>query len=149
MGENIFSWSKTAATNSGADSSINLAEGQAPGSVNNSMRALMATLAKLRDDINGTVTTGGTSTAYTATCNTAWGALSTGLLLKITLNATCGASPTLAVTDGGATALGAKKLRCFAAGVERDINATELLVGHSYDLRYDTAANSAAGAWVV
>ena len=48
-------WSTTAATNATADSTINWAEGQAPSSVNDSARALMASWAKWREDQNGTI----------------------------------------------------------------------------------------------
>ena len=39
----------------------------APSQVNDSARAMMAAVAKWRDDIGGTITTAGTSTAYTVT----------------------------------------------------------------------------------
>jgi hypothetical protein len=60
----FWKWSRTAGTNASADGSINWAEGQAPSSVNDSARAMMAAAAKFRDDIAGAITTGGTSTAY-------------------------------------------------------------------------------------
>jgi len=47
----------------------NWAEGQSPSSVNDSARAMMARAAEWRDDVSGTIATGGTSTAYTATSN--------------------------------------------------------------------------------
>jgi hypothetical protein len=63
----FWKWSRTAGTNATADGSINWAEGQAPSSVNDSARAMMAAAAKFRDDISGAITTGGTSSAYTVT----------------------------------------------------------------------------------
>jgi hypothetical protein len=48
-----------------ADSTIDWAEGQAPSSVNDSARAMMAVTAKYRDDIAGAIITAVTSTAYT------------------------------------------------------------------------------------
>src|SRR5262245_64516577 len=63
----FWKWSRTAANNATTDSSINWAEGQAPSTVNDSARAMMAAAAKYRDDIAGAIATGGTSTAYTLT----------------------------------------------------------------------------------
>jgi hypothetical protein len=61
----FFNWSRTASSNATADSTVNWAEGQAPSSVNDSARAMMASTAAFRDDIAGAIVTGGTSTAYT------------------------------------------------------------------------------------
>jgi microcystin-dependent protein len=60
----LWKWSQTAAANATADASINWAEGQAPSSVNDSARAMMAAVSKYRDDIAGAITTAGSSTAY-------------------------------------------------------------------------------------
>ena len=65
----FWKWSRTASSNATADSTINWAEGMAPSAVNDSARAMMARLAEWRDDVSGTITTGGTSTAYTVTSN--------------------------------------------------------------------------------
>lgn len=97
----FYKWSTTAATNSNADATINWAEGQAPSSVNDSARAVMAAAAKFRDDISGKITTGGTATAFTVTTNQVFttAALMSGALICIIPHADSGASPTLAV-DG-------------------------------------------------
>jgi hypothetical protein len=62
---------------------------------------MMASVAKYRDDTEGTLTTGGTSTAYTVTTGQSFASLSAldGNELTLRFNATNGASPTLAV-DG-------------------------------------------------
>ena len=60
----LYKWSQTASADASADSTVNWAEGQAPSSVNDSARAMMAATAKYRDDIAGAVVTTGTSTAY-------------------------------------------------------------------------------------
>lgn len=63
----FYNWSRTAASNATADSTVNWAEGQAPSSVNDSGRAMMASTAAYRDDVAGGITTGGSATAYTVT----------------------------------------------------------------------------------
>lgn len=60
-----YLWSRTAGSNATADAAVNWAEGQAPSSVNDSARAMMASAAGFRDDISGATVTGGTSTNYT------------------------------------------------------------------------------------
>ena len=56
----LYKWSQTAALDATADATINWAEGQAPSSVNDSARAMMAASAKYRDDIAGAIVTAGT-----------------------------------------------------------------------------------------
>src|SRR5262252_2864148 len=65
----VWSWSSTAASNGTIDTTINFQEGQAPSTVNNSARALMAAVAQYRDDIGGALVTTGTSTAYVLATN--------------------------------------------------------------------------------
>ncbi|MCP1758028.1 tail fiber protein [Bradyrhizobium elkanii] len=101
-------WSQTAANNANQDSAINWQEGQSPSSVNDSARAMMASTAKWRDDITGSIVTAGTSTAYTVTSNQVFDNLTrlAGQMIAFTPHATNGATVTLNV-DG----LGAKPLR--------------------------------------
>jgi hypothetical protein len=107
MATGVASWSTTAATNSSADSNVNWAEGQAPSSVNDSARAMMASVAKWRDDLSGAITTAGTSTAYTATTNQSFASLSAldNRIITIVPHTTSGASPTLAVDSLTAKAI--------------------------------------------
>jgi hypothetical protein len=103
----FWKWSKTAATNATADSTVNWAEGQAPSSVNDSARAMMAAAAKWRDDVSGTLTSGGTSTAYTLTSNQSFDTLAhmDGAILAVKIHTDSGASPTLNVDSLGAKAI--------------------------------------------
>lgn len=137
MPSGFQNWSQTAGTNATADSSVNWAEGQAPSSVNDSARAMMAVLAKWRDDNNGSLTTAGSSTAYTLTTNTVFTtlALMDNQTLGFTIDETSGAAPTLNV-DG----LGAKTIRT-ATGVE--LVAGALVAGGFYTAHY----NNTAGIW--
>ena len=75
MATGVASWSTTAANNATADANVNWAEGQAPSTVNNSARAEMASVALYRDDVEGSLVTGGTSTAYTATSSQGFASL--------------------------------------------------------------------------
>lgn len=63
----LYKWSQTASADATADSTINWSEGQAPSSINDSARAMMAATAKYRDDISGAIITAGTGSAYTVT----------------------------------------------------------------------------------
>src|SRR5262249_31037207 len=100
----FWSWSKTAASNATADSSINWAEGQSPSSVNDSARAMMARLAEYRDDVAGGLVTAGSRTAYTVSSSEVFD--STAHMHKqqisIIMHTTSGASPTLNVDGLGA-----------------------------------------------
>jgi hypothetical protein len=86
-------------------------ESQLPSTVNDGARALEGMLARaFADTIDGAVTTGGTTTAYTYAANRGFSAYYDGLTLAVEWNATCGASPTINVTPNGGSALGAKAL---------------------------------------
>lgn len=64
-GAQVWRWSTTAGTNASIDPNINFAEGQAPSSINDSARAMMAQLARWRDDTAGQSATAGTPSAMT------------------------------------------------------------------------------------
>lgn len=107
MATGVASWSTTAASNATADSAVGWSEGQAPSTVNDSARGMMASVAKWRDDLSGAITTGGTSTAYTATSNQVFASLTVldNRILTIVPHATSGAAPTLAVDELTAKAI--------------------------------------------
>lgn len=131
MATGVQSWSKTAATNATADSNVNWAEGMAPSAVNDSSRGEMASVAKWRDDIGGTLTTGGTSTAFTLTTNQGSpgsAALMSGMMYCFIPHATSGAAPTLAVDGLTARAINQ------STGVAVPTGA--LLVGTPYVVTY-------------
>lgn len=128
-----YLWSRTAASNATADPAVNWAEGQAPSSVNDSARAMMASAAGFRDDIAGAIATGGTSTAYTVTSYQVFNSLANmnGQTIAFTPHATNGATVTLNV-DG----LGAKPLRS-APSVE--LTAGVLIQGTPYTCLYNSS----------
>jgi hypothetical protein len=122
-------WSTTASSNSTADPGVNWAEGQAPSTVNNSARGMMASVAEWRNDLYGR-TTSGTSTAYTVTTGSTFASASdmSGAVFCIIPHTTSGASPTLAV-DG----LTARQIR-LSTGVNVPTGA--LVSGTPYLVKY-------------
>lgn len=113
----FWKWSTTAATNGTVDGTVVASEGQAPSTLNNGMRGIMAALAKWRDDISGNLVTGGTSTAYTVTTNQGLTALTDGFMVTLRMSATNGASPTLDVDSLGAKAIAGVYGSAVPAGV--------------------------------
>lgn len=137
VGAAMWNWSTTAGSNDSADPSINWREGMAPSAVNDSARAMMAVLAQWRNDISVTLTTAGTSTAYTLT--TSEGVNTTpvnGQMLAAIFHATNGAAPTL-TADGGNT------YPIWLNGSA--IPAGTLIAGSPYRFSF----NSGSSAWVL
>jgi hypothetical protein len=140
----LWQWSLTPSSNGSADPTINWAVGMAPSAVDPSGRAMMARTAEWRDDISGSLATGGTSTAYTVTtnqsnggnniCNGGAGPPINGQMIAITPNNTNGASPTLAVDTCTAAPIQAQ------TGIAPPVGT--LVSGTPYNLKYSTA-NSA------
>lgn len=114
----FWKWSRAAASNANADSTVNWAEGQSPSSVNDSGRAMMAAAAKYRDDISGAIATGGTASAYTLSTYQTFASLTNldGNLVAFTPHATNEASPTLNVDSLGAKALRSSTGEALPAG---------------------------------
>src|SRR5882724_13019069 len=100
----LYKWSQTAANNATADASVNWQEGQAPSSVNDSARQMMASIAKYRDDVSGAIITSGTSTAYVVLSFETFDTLAHlgGQTIAFTPHVTNGAIVTLTVDGLGA-----------------------------------------------
>jgi microcystin-dependent protein len=127
----LYKWSQTASADATADSTINWAEGQAPSSVNDSARAMMAATAKYRDDIAGAIVTSGTSTAYAVSSYQVFDTLAhlNGQTIAFTPHTTNGATVTLNVD-----VLGARPLRT-SPGVE--LPAGTIIQGTPYVATYN------------
>ena len=121
MGNNggVYTWSQSAANNATFDNTVNWQEGQSPSSINDSGRAMMASVAKYRDDISGSIVTTGTSTAYIVSSNQQFDKLAdfAGQVIAFTPHATNGAGPVTMTVDG------------FANLPLRSAPNTELLAG--------------------
>jgi hypothetical protein len=127
----LYKWSQTATSNDVIDSTINWAENQAPSTINNSARAVMAAVAKFRDDLSGSITTGGTSTAYTVTSNQVITANTDKFYVGFVPHVTCGATVTLSV-DGQT----ARPLRPYH---NTEFLGGELQIGGAYSAVYSVA----------
>lgn len=135
----LYTWSVTADDNATADSSISWPEGMAPSAVNNSARAMMAAVAKWRNDNAGTLTTTGTSTAYLLTTSQVFasGTVANGASLRVKFHTTNGAAPTLAVDSVGAKAIQTVSGTAIGTGV--------ILANTIHDLVYSNAVS----AWIL
>lgn len=131
------SWSTTAASNANADDAINLREGQAPSTVNNSVREMMAAIKRMAKDFSGQIVTAGSKAAFTVTTNEGFAALSDGLTFKARMHVASGSAPTLNVDS-----LGAKAIQ-VAVGVAPSVG--KLVKGTIYQFTY----YSASTVWLV
>jgi microcystin-dependent protein len=127
----LYKWSQTASADATADSTINWAEGQAPSSVNDSARAMMAATAKYRDDIAGAIVTSGTSTAYAVSTFQVFDTLShlSGQMIAFTPHVSNGATVTLNVDS-----LGARPLR---SAPNTELLAGTIIQGTPYVATYN------------
>lgn len=131
MAVGVKNFSTTAATNATADSNINWAENQAPSTVNDSARAMMAALAAFYDQIGGALTVGGSSNAYTITNASpgTWAAYANGDLIMFKANHTNSGAATINVD-----AIGAKTIKTADGG---DVVSGDIVSGGFYLLAYD------------
>src|SRR5262245_2783013 len=98
-------WSITAANNDQADTTINFRENQAPSTLNDSMRALMAAVKMWVKGGQGVNLTAGSATAYTLTTGESFGSLVDGMRVTARMHVASGLNPTLNVDGRGAVAI--------------------------------------------
>ena len=134
MATGVASWSQTAASNATADANVNWAEGMAPSQVNDSARAVMASVAKWRDDMAGTLISSGSGTAYTLTTNQVFASLSAldGRKLTVRFGFTNGTAPTLSIDGLAAKAITVDSATAVTSGA---IRANSI-----HDITYDNSA---------
>lgn len=129
--ENWWAWSTTAADNATADSSVNWAEGQDPGTVNNSARSVMAAIKKGLNVFSGNVTVGGTADAITITTGQSISSGHQALGFRFCFKA--GGTNTGAVTVNVDT-LGTQAVKRPDGTA---LSAGDIVSGGFYDLAYD------------
>lgn len=121
--------STTDANNNGSAANAGFPEGMAPSDVNNAARALEGMIARWYKDGNGTLTTGGSSNAYTLTPNRTISAYADGDTFLIEANHTNTGAATLNVS-----ALGAKSIVTVGGSA---LGAGEITSGGRYFVSYD------------
>lgn len=138
----IYDWSRTAASNATADSGINWQEGQLPGTVNDSARQMMARMAEWLAD-QGALTASGTNT-IAVTARAGFSTYATGRVLAFKAANSITGAATLNVNT-----VGAKAIKKIVRSGESDVTTGDIIANGIYVVRYDEAANAAAGAWVL
>lgn len=144
MGASVYDFSTTPASNTTIDSISQAENVMRPPAVNNAFRALDAIIARFVDDLGGVNTVGGTGDAITVTLASGITAYATGQIFRFKASAANTTNVTLNVNS-----IGAKAVRKISGGTDVALIANDLLPGVMYEVIYDTAANSAAGAWIV
>lgn len=131
----FWQFSVTASSNQNADPSVLFTEGQAPSTLNDASRALMASLAAWRQDTSGERTTAGGATAFTYTTSSSANLAQTtpatpftGMRLRFQFNVQPNSTATLAV-DGG-TAFG------IFVGGSANVSG-QLITGVPYSFEFD------------
>jgi hypothetical protein len=138
---NVNKWSTTAASNSNSDSPINWAENQAPSTVNDSARAMMAAVAADRDDTRGFETFGGGTTAYTFSSTSTNTTYQNGM----EISAKMPSAPTGAMTIN-VDAIGARK--AYDASLTQ-IAAGGLASGQHTKWQYNSTLDGGTGGFVL
>lgn len=144
MAATIYDLDTTAANNTVVDGISQAENIMRPPAVNNAFRALDAILARYVDDLGAVNTVGGTGNAITVTLASGFTAYATGQHFRFIAGAANTGATTLNVNG-----IGAKAVRKISGGVDVALSSGDIAQGETYLVRYDAAANSAAGAWII
>lgn len=125
----VFDYSTTAASNTTVGG-VSIAEGMAPGNVNNGMRAQMADARKWQLDWSG-ITTAGAGNAYTITSNQGISAYADGMRFSFRADRANTGASTLNV-DGR----GAKSIRRMDGSAAVALVSGDLIANGVYDVVY-------------
>ena len=134
----LYQYSTTPATNATAADDINWSTGVVPSQVDDNNKQQMADIADWLLDLACSITTGGTSSAATASTNGGIDSLRDGLIVGLVAHTDMDAAATLNI-DG----LGAKPLYVGGSAIADG----QLGSGAHYFVTYD--ASVASGAWIV
>jgi hypothetical protein len=115
----------------------------------NALRSLMEHSKEFALDLGAVNTVGGTGDAITVTLSGSPTAYVDGLFFKFTAGAANTGATTITVTPNGGSALASKKVRKISGGTDAALAANDIVAGGFYELIYDSAADSAAGAFIL
>jgi hypothetical protein len=128
-------WSEIDASNS-SGTLPSFPENMPGKDVNNAARAMMGALKRWANQINATVVTTGTSSAYLASYAVSPDGLYNGQRFLILAHATCSSAPTLNINS-----LGAKTIKKLSSGGIVAVNASDIGINTILDLVYIVALN--------
>jgi len=143
MADSIYDLSTTAGSNTNVGG-MNWAEGQDPGTVNDSARQFAALIAQILGDLGGALSAGGTANGLTVTANSAFTTLADGRLVSFRATASNSGAATLNVNG-----IGAKSIRKMDSTGDVAIAANEIRNTGVYVAQYSAALNAAAGGWLL
>ncbi|MBZ9922595.1 hypothetical protein LB579_33610, partial [Mesorhizobium sp. BR1-1-7] len=112
--------------------------------VNGSARQMMGREAELIADLGGALVPTGTANALTITANSGFDAYQQGL--RIAFKA---ASTNTGATTVNVNGLGSKAIRKQGPSADVALVSGDIVAGGIFVMHYSTAANSAAGAWIL
>lgn len=140
----VYDWSIIAANNANADSLINWAEGQPPGSVNNSARAMMQRVKELLNDLGGIVVAGGSANALTVAAASPFTAYADGRRVSFRAAADNTGAATLSVNS-----IGAKPIHVITSSGVEAVSAGQIQANGIYEAVYSAILNGGSGAWLL
>jgi hypothetical protein len=143
MADSIYTFAPVAGDNSSLDTIPYGPNQLYHNKIDDLFRAYAAKLAQYVDDLGAVNTVSGTDT-IAVTLASGITAYAQGQHFRfIAANTNTGAA-TMNVN-----AIGAKAIRKISGGSDVALVAGDIVAGETYLVRYDTAANSAAGAWII
>lgn len=144
MADSIYTFDPTASNNTTLDSIPYGPNQLYHNKIDDWFRAVGAKLAQFRNDLGGVVTVGGTGDAVTVTLSSGITAYATGQTFMFKAGAANTGAATMNVN-----AIGAKAIRKISGGTDVALAAGDIAQANRYTVVYDSAANAAAGAFIL
>lgn len=140
----IFDWSYTAASNNNSDPIITWSDSQAPSTVDDAGRGMMKRVAEFRGDFSAAGTVGGSANAITLLAKSGVTVFFNGWPVSFKASSANTGATTLNVNS-----IGAKSVRKMTTSGDVALVGGEIQANGVYYVYYSTAANGAAGGWVL